>query len=81
MLHLCHFYSNSTQFLGISFLLYTPRNLRCFTLMSLASSAANVTLIRRSRLRSSLELALETQSRDVGVMISTLLKRLKFVYL
>jgi len=49
--------------------------------MSLASAAANVTLIRRNRLRSSLELALKTQSRDVGVMISTLLKRLKLVYL
>ena len=51
----------------------------CFTLMSLASSAANVKLIRCNEMsRLSLELALQKHPDEVGINILTLLRRLKF---
>ena len=59
------------------FLLRIVHILRFFTLMNLASSAANADLIgHNSLLKLTLEVALETHARDVGGMISTLLKRL-----
>ena len=52
----------------------------CFTLMSLASSAVNVELIRMNGMTSvSLELACQKHPEDVGNNISTLLRQLKFV--
>ncbi|KAL7534450.1 hypothetical protein ACHAXR_005886 [Thalassiosira sp. AJA248-18] len=51
----------------------------CFTLMSLASSAINVELIRNNDMsRVSLELAFQKYPDEVGSNILTLLRRLKF---
>jgi len=51
----------------------------CFTLMRLASSAANVELIRsNSTSRVSLEIAFEKNPDNVGNNILILLRRLKF---
>ena len=51
----------------------------CFPLMSLASSAVNVELIRMNGMtRVALELACQKHPEDVGNNIFTLLRRLKF---
>lgn len=57
------------------------QNIRCFTLMTLASSAANVAIIKsHSMAKLSLELALENHGREVGAIISPLWRCLRFVW-
>ena len=57
------------------------QNLRCFTLMNLASSAANVALIQRhGMMKMSLQSALHKHPLEVGAMISTLLGRLRCMF-
>eukprot|EP00581_Thalassiosira_minuscula_P011954 CAMPEP_0183730262 /NCGR_PEP_ID=MMETSP0737-20130205/32379_1 /TAXON_ID=385413 /ORGANISM="Thalassiosira miniscula, Strain CCMP1093" /LENGTH=736 /DNA_ID=CAMNT_0025962709 /DNA_START=403 /DNA_END=2613 /DNA_ORIENTATION=- len=54
----------------------------CFTLMKLASSATNVDLIQKNGLtKMSLEIACQKHPEEIGSIIITLLKRLKYDFL
>ena len=74
-----HYIMNESSYYIVSFVLPHLLDFSCFTLMSLASSAANVKLIRCNEMsRLSLELALQKHPDEVGINILTLLRRLKF---